>query len=257
MALTEDALDGMALTSDAESEVYSVLLARARKKTGKIPAEPIVRHVLAIVPADEWPVRSEAMDAVLRRFVSVKEDELKVSEPPPGGCMLGPYTTRRKGSKARPYRTVLHALDPLSASCDCPDFLKNSLGLCKHVLCACEHVHSRGRGAALAAREQAQAPAEGRSGPRWDPIRPLVGVGDWLDRVSFVPSAGARGKAREREEQIRSRWFVEEKSGSFRIKKVPTAAERRLELLEDLATLQPSREDRQCPDPAPLEAHRR
>ena len=55
-----------------ESEAYKTLLARVGRKSTKIPAEVLVRHVLRAVPAEEWPVRVEAMDALLRRLESVK-----------------------------------------------------------------------------------------------------------------------------------------------------------------------------------------
>ena len=53
-----------------ETEAYETLLGRVSRRTGKIPPEVLVRHVLAIVPAAEWPVRVEAMDALIRRIES-------------------------------------------------------------------------------------------------------------------------------------------------------------------------------------------
>ena len=55
------------------------------------------------------------------------------SRGPADGRLLGLYGTRRPGSGSRPYRTVLPGVDPIEGRCDCPDFLKNSLGLCKHI----------------------------------------------------------------------------------------------------------------------------
>ena len=49
----------------AETEAFQELLSRVGRKTGKIPPELIVSHVLSCVPPQEWPTRVEAMDAVL------------------------------------------------------------------------------------------------------------------------------------------------------------------------------------------------
>ena len=59
-----------------ETEAYHELMTRAGRRTGKIPPELMVRHVLACVPPHEWPTRVEAMDAVLRRLESARKDKL-------------------------------------------------------------------------------------------------------------------------------------------------------------------------------------
>ncbi len=168
-----------------EAEAFETLLVRARKRTGKIPPEVLVRHVLAIVPASEWPVRVEALDALFRRLDASHEDRLRIETRPPDGRMLGLWATRRPGSGARPYRTVLVGIDPIGARCDCPDFLRNSLGLCKHALTVLEHVHARPRLLQHAVKEQEWGDPPGREGLWWDPIRPLTGVGDWMVRLSW------------------------------------------------------------------------
>src|SRR5437879_5790346 len=96
-----------------ESEAYRALPGRASKKTGKIPAEILVRHVLGVVPAEEWPVRVEAMDALLRRVEAVRQDKLRIEARPADGHLLGLYATRRPGSGSRPYRTILQGVDPV------------------------------------------------------------------------------------------------------------------------------------------------
>src|SRR5262245_24962024 len=111
-----------------ESEAYRVLVGRAFKKTGKVPAEVLVRHVLGCVPAEEWPVRVEAMEALLRRVEAVRQDKLRLEARPADGRLLGLYATRRPGSGARPYRTLVQGVDPIRGRCDCPDYLRNSLG---------------------------------------------------------------------------------------------------------------------------------
>ena len=71
-------------------------------RSPKIPAEILARHVLETVPAQEWPVRVEAMDALLRRLESGRKDELRIESRPEGDKLLGLYATRRRGSEARP-----------------------------------------------------------------------------------------------------------------------------------------------------------
>ena len=97
-----------------ETEAYETLLGRVHKRTGKIAPEDLVRHVLAIVPAGEWPVRVEAMDALLRRIEASKEDKLRVESRPPEGRILGLWGTRRPGSgiPAVPHRDHGRLPDP-------------------------------------------------------------------------------------------------------------------------------------------------
>ncbi len=90
-----------------ETEAYQVLMTRVGKRTGKIPPEVLVRHVLSCVPAHEWPTRVEAMDAVLRRLEAAKRDKLRLEARPAEGKLLGEYATRRPGSGSRPYHTIL------------------------------------------------------------------------------------------------------------------------------------------------------
>ena len=72
-----------------EMEAYQELLSRAYKRTGKIRPEVLVRHVLGVVPAAEWPVRVEAMDALIRRIDSIKQEKLRVESRPAEGRLLG------------------------------------------------------------------------------------------------------------------------------------------------------------------------
>ncbi len=90
-----------------QTEAYQTLLARVGRKSPKIPADVLVRHVLRCVPAPEWPARVEAIDALLRRLESAKRDELRIEARPEDGQLLGAYATRRRQSGVRPYRTVL------------------------------------------------------------------------------------------------------------------------------------------------------
>src|SRR5439155_785725 len=123
-------------------------------------------------------VQRDALDTVLRRCASTHTDEIQIVGRP-RGRLLGLYATR--GSRARPYRTLLRRIEPLDGSCECADFLRNSLGLCKHLVAVVEEVVSKGpRG--KVERQAASDPAP----LRWDPVRPLTGSGDWLARVRWM-----------------------------------------------------------------------
>src|SRR5262245_30925010 len=200
-----------------ETEAYETLLGRVFKRTGKIPPEVLVRHILEVVPAAEWPVRVEAMDALLRRIDAGREDKLRVESRPPGGRILGLWATRRPGSGARPYRTVLAGIDPVKTRCDCPDFLRSSLGVCKHSLTVLEHVFGRPRLLQRAIKEQEWGEPPGREGLWWDPIRPLTGLGDWLERLAWRGGTEAVAARSTRASQA-LRWFRASKDDTAPIK---------------------------------------
>src|SRR6266550_2688656 len=161
------------------TETYQTLLARAERRTGRVPTDWIVRHVLSVTDGGDWPVQRDALDAVLRRCASAETDEIQILQRP-RGKLLGLYATRRRGSRARPYRTLLRRIEPIDGSCECPDFLRNSLGLCKHLFAVLEAAVSKRRRTNV---EHEAAPA---TPLRWDPVRPLTGLGDWLARIRWV-----------------------------------------------------------------------
>ncbi len=217
------------------TEGYQTLLAKVGRKSPIIPADLLVRHILDHVPADEWPVRVEAMDALLRRLDAARRDGLRIESRPKAGRVLGPYATRRKGSGIRPYATVLHAVDPIEGRCDCPDFVKNSLGVCKHLFGVLEHIYARPRSLQQARKEQEfRAPEVGL---RWDPIRPLTGDGDWLDRVAWHRRPASNGsKVDSRAEEMR--WFRRGDGDALVLRRSYLGQpSRRLELVEDLLKL--------------------
>ncbi len=145
-----------AISEVEQTEAYATLMARVGRKSPTIPADVLVRQVLRCVPAHEWPTRVEALDALLRRLESARRDGLRIETRPENGRVLGAYVTRRRGSSVRPYSTVLSAIEPVESRCDCPDFVKNSLGLCKHVMIVLEHLHSKPRLIQQATKEQAE-----------------------------------------------------------------------------------------------------
>jgi hypothetical protein len=182
-----------------------------------LPAERIVCHVLSIAKEGDWPVQRDALEAVLRRFASARADEIQIVQRP-RGRLLGLYATRRRGSRARPYRTLVRRVDPIDGSCDCADFLRSSLGLCKHLVAVLEQVSANGRRGEIE-RETPQ----GASALRWDSIRPLIGPGDWLARVRWVGGAP--------KPDLR-RWLRRDGHGWTAV--VPEAPPRRLALVDRL-----------------------
>jgi superfamily II DNA or RNA helicase len=201
------------------------------------------------VPAQEWPVRVEAMDALLRRLDSGRKDELRIESRPEAGSVLGPYATRRRGSEARPYRTIVAGVDPLQGRCDCPDYLRNSLGLCKHILVVLEHVYGRPGLLNRAAREQERLAQTTFTGPVWDPVRPLLGLGDWLERVAWMGRNGTHEQGTRSAQALT--WFRPERNGTRSLKKTYREDPvRRLELVESLLKVVPARSTGLRHDPA-------
>jgi superfamily II DNA or RNA helicase len=230
-----------------QTEAYKTLLARVGKKSPKIPADVLVRHVLRCVPPQEWPVRVEAMDALLRRLESARRDGLRIEARPENSSPLGPYVTRRRKSAVRPYATVLTGIDPIESRCDCPDFIKNSLGACKHVLIVLEHLYSRPRLVRQALKDQEGLRAETPAGLTWDPFRPLTGPGDWLERVAWFPLLEQKG-ARAAQAL---KWFRPGRNGVLALKQAfAHDPPRRLALVEDLLKLLPSGSQGRARDPA-------
>ena len=204
----------MSETPHPESEAYTELSAMADRRAGKIPGELLARHILQVTAGGDWPVREAAMQAVLRRSSYGKDDGLTVSERPAGRRPLGIYRTRRKGtSSERPYTTLIAGIDPIHASCDCADYLRNSLGLCKHVLTVLDHLHQRPR--LLQQAIKLQAAGQGLEGPAllWDPVRPMVGAGDWLERISYAATGNGQRKRPQRTLPAFAQHFLTNGSG--------------------------------------------
>jgi superfamily II DNA or RNA helicase len=202
----------------ADGEAYQTLLARAHRRTGDLPPEAIVRHVLSVTAGGDWPVQWDALDAVLRRCTSAHTDDIQIVERP-RRRILGLYETRRRGSRARPYRTLLRRIDPIEGSCECADFLRSSLGLCKHLVTVLEDVTSKRR-----RLEKEREPAPEPAPLRWDPVRPLTGPGDWLARVRWVGGAPGRDL----------RAWLHRANGAGWTVTVPGASQPRLALVERL-----------------------
>jgi len=196
------------------SEAYLELRSLVGKQSGEVPAEMLAKHVLAVAEGGDWPVLRAAMEAVLRRFAAGRKEELKLASRPKRGQPFGIYTTRRPREPVRPYRTLLRGLQPLDASCDCRDFVRNSLGLCKHVTTVLLDLASRPR-----KWQRALDSTAATGGLSWDPVRPLTGDGDWMEGIR-LGDGPQRGQAWER--ILR------------RVGKPTSGAGQRLRLVEDL-----------------------
>lgn len=181
-------------------ETRAWLLERAHKKFGSIPSELIVEHVLSTCVGADFPVRRAALEALVRRMDNAEREGIHVTVAPEGtpwgeyqvAKMPEPKNGSRRRREPRPYVTELKSTQPLSASCSCPDYLKGSLGLCKHALAILEHVYVKPRRATQLLREPAPKPVLTRARLTWDPIVPLTGEADRLSGLSCAgPSDGS------------------------------------------------------------------
>ena len=131
--------------SSSDSEALETLKQIAGRRTLPIPVEMLVRHTLALPGPWDWPVRRAAFDALLRRLASARSQELAVIESPRRGH-FGRYTLGSpQAAGLLPYDLRLLSFDPIEARCDCPDFLRSSLGLCKHVLAVVDQLARKPR----------------------------------------------------------------------------------------------------------------
>ncbi len=177
--------------SPSLAETRLVLLSSAKRRFGAVPAELIVDHLLTMTAAADFPVREAALEALIRRMTFAVRDKLVVVAKPARGAALGRYTTGRARtpgrrqprdarSAQRPYATSLESIEPLLGSCDCPDFVRSSLGLCKHLLVVLDAVH-RAKRLVESARSARPASTAHRARLTWSPALPLLGP---LDRAA-------------------------------------------------------------------------
>ena len=114
-----------------------------------VPAAFLAAQALEVTRGADWPVRRAAMEALLRRAKSAENEELAAVGVPARGRPFGSYTVARSAADSRrrkdqrPYAVQLESLVPFAGSCDCPDFLRGSLGLCKHLIAVVRHVREK------------------------------------------------------------------------------------------------------------------
>jgi hypothetical protein len=207
-------------------ETRQILLSSAKRGFGAIPEDIIVERVLSATRRGDFPVREAALEALERRWGFAERDGLAVATRPVHGGVLGVYTTARGGGskkpgkgkalargqkrarrEPRPYMTQLESLRPLAGSCDCPDFVRSSLGVCKHLLVVAHDVCANRNRLAQALSAQPPRPTAPRLD--WEPELPLVGDMDRLRGLRLMePASKARlkGSSQARWEVLRG-WF--------------------------------------------------
>jgi superfamily II DNA or RNA helicase len=193
-----------AAAETTESETERILTGLSRGRFGRIAPERIARHVMAIFrsraqrhtddswsdtppppqPDADWPLRKAALDALARRYGFAQRDDLRVAARPARG-LVGVYRTEGPGDASRPalrpYDTALYSLESLQLSCSCADFVRSSLGLCKHGMVVLEGLARP----EVARDEGAPEPA---LAPRllWSYAHPTHGSADRLARLSYA-----------------------------------------------------------------------
>jgi len=218
-----------------EREAFAVLRSLAERKGLGISPDLLARNVLRMNEDADWPVQRAAMEALLRRADFSRRDELRVASRPGRRSPFGVYRTRRVGGSERPYTTVLGSVEPLVGGCDCRDFVRSSLGICKHLLCVLEDIAGRPRLWRLATDPAAAGGEAGFAALLWDPKRPLTGDGDWLERVTLRLPAG-RSPGAEIEPVLR--WFRSNGGGELLLTSAHAdTPKQRLELVEALLSL--------------------
>ena len=196
----------------ALEETRQTLIDAARRCFGELPGERIADHVLRFTIRADFAVREAAVEALHRRWGFAERDRLVVATRPASG-VLGAYTTQRRKDlrepesrskppakawrnrvhEPRPYTTELSSIEPIVASCDCPDFVRSSLGLCKHALVVLADIFGSPRRFAAARAEHARTSGNVNTRmPRldWDPELALDGALDRLEglRLDRMPA---------------------------------------------------------------------
>jgi superfamily II DNA or RNA helicase len=191
--LSDDESPESADDSSEQEATRAILADYAKRRFGGIAPQRIVEHVTEITQGAEFPVRRAAMEALARRFGFAERDELRIVTRPAARAVLGTYGTAglREGRRiARPYATALLSIEPLQTSCSCADFVRSSLGLCKHGLAILEELEKRG---ALARSRSTRVSKSPRAELRWSVQHPLRGGCDRLERLTYLPAG--RGTA--------------------------------------------------------------
>jgi hypothetical protein len=172
-------------------EAREVLVQIAGRRTQPVPAELVVDHVLALPGAWDWPVRRAALEAVLRRFASVRAQELSVVRAPARDHWGQYLLARGDGDVPRRYDLRLWSLAPLTGACGCADFVRAELGLCKHLIAVLAHLARKPRvfGRLVA------TPGAASTQLMWDPVVATAAPRDRLASLRLAAAAsGGRGR---------------------------------------------------------------
>lgn len=151
-------------------EAYEVLRARAARNVEPGLAHVLAEQALRAAAGGDWPVCDAAMFEITRRLLPVQR-ELRRR----GGWRLD--SPPRLGlHRVEEQHVVIEKLVPLLGRCDCDDFTRNSLGLCRHVLMVA---------LSLFPLRMTLQRFRARGGLQWDPIAPLDGGEDWMARLRW------------------------------------------------------------------------
>ena len=172
---------------EAHLEAHAQLHGELHGKVGHVPPELVATHLLRVTEGGDWPLRRGAAEALLRRVKAARESSegWKVERRPRGKM---PFGTWRVGvGHKKSYRVFVQSVEGLSGSCDCPDYARSSLALCKHLWWVLESCFDAKR----------RCPQGEGARPRLElhPVRALTGPGDWLTQVftlSPLPAPLAR-----------------------------------------------------------------
>lgn len=172
----------------ADQEAIAFLTQHAWEAFGDIPATVIACHVVAMTPLAQWPVRRAALDALRVRYAEQSRHQLQVSPASQGRASAYRVVPTDQGASPKVARVELTSTNPIALSCDCADYVRNGLGLCRHgfaVLCSIWR-----RNQAVPPRVQAPMIDAGRP-PRlvWDCRWPNTGPHDRLLNLRLVTGA--------------------------------------------------------------------
>jgi superfamily II DNA or RNA helicase len=174
-----------------DTEAQQALVQIAGRRTLPIPAGLIASHVLALPGRWDWPVRRAGFEAILRRLASVRTQGISVEQGPGRGSWGRYRLARADADGTLPYDVRLSAVVPLRGSCDCADYLRGSLGLCKHLLAVLAHLADKPR-----LFRQILASSGVAAGPRpalvWDATSSAPGPLDPLHALALVAGANDR-----------------------------------------------------------------
>ena len=101
---------------------------------------------LADAPPERAPVESQSEEALVAQALAERKERARprrCGSPPSTRKKSGPTTRSRTPRPESPIASRCEARRPGESYCSCPDFRKNTLGTCKHILHALEKVRRR------------------------------------------------------------------------------------------------------------------
>lgn len=115
----------------ADGEALEVLSAELDGHTDRIPARLVAVHLLRVTAGGDFAIRKAALDALLRRVKAVSDDWRIAGRR--RGSRVTAGTHRVIVARGKRYQVLVASFRELRGSCDCADFARSSLGLCKHL----------------------------------------------------------------------------------------------------------------------------